>query len=302
MKSSAFTRRAFTLVELLVVIAIIGVLIALLLPAVQQAREAARRMQCSNNLKEMSLAMHNYHDVYGSFAMGNRFYGPGGYPRNTSDNSWGWPAFILPFLEQQNLHDKLNMNTSPWTSEMADNWFNTFGASPVTTNKAACMLQPQVFVCPSVPRKGSEHEFKDYAINGGVERCCPERQKRSGVGDRNSAYGFRSITDGSSNTFLFLEQKHWADLPASDKSFGLPVNPFVWVIHQSNGYANGYYPPNAPQPAKTTCRMARGMHPGGVMASMCDGHVEFVSDTVNFQLWKNTFTRQGGESATVISQ
>lgn len=294
--------KGFTLVELLVVIAIIGVLIALLLPAVQQAREAARRMQCSNHLKEMSLAMHNYHDTHKVFCMGNRYYGPGGYPKYDDDNAWGWPVFLLPFVEQDNLYQSFNMNVSPWTSEMADNYFNKYGPSPVTTNKIPCQSMPALFSCPSVPAVGPEHEFKDYAINGGAERCCAERQTRSGVGDRNSHYGFHSIKDGSSNTFLFLEQKHWADLPPSDGAFDKPVNPFVWVSHQSNGYATGYYPPNAPQDLRTTCRLARGSHPGGVMTSMCDGHVEFVSDTVNFTIWQATFTRKGKEPVTVVSQ
>ncbi len=100
----------FTLVELLVVIAIIGILIALLLPAVQAAREAARRSQCTNNLKQLSLAMHNYHDTFGVFppgSLGDPAW-TGNY--NIYDGHFGWPVFILPFVEQQALHERIDFN------------------------------------------------------------------------------------------------------------------------------------------------------------------------------------------------
>src|SRR5918992_4678938 len=97
-------RSAFTLVELLVVIAIIGVLVALLLPAVQAAREAARRMQCSNNLKQLGLASHNYHDTYKVFPVQS-------FPAHGSNNAWGWSPMLFPFIELNSLYDILKPNT-----------------------------------------------------------------------------------------------------------------------------------------------------------------------------------------------
>ena len=101
-------RPAFTLVELLVVIAIIGILVALLLPAVQAAREAARRMQCSNNLKQLGLAFHNYHDVFKVLPYGSAWWGPSG--RFGDNRGWCWNAMILPFIEQSAVHAKINFS------------------------------------------------------------------------------------------------------------------------------------------------------------------------------------------------
>lgn len=295
-------RAAFTLVELLVVIAIIGILVALLLPAIQAAREAARRTQCTNNLKQMALAMHGYSDSHGRMCMGNSFFGPGGHPRYDADRSYGWPAFLLPYLEQRALYDQIDFNVSPYVSEQADNYYNQYGPSSNTTNKLVCESMPSVFVCPSATRMGKETEYKDYAINGGQEWCCPERSRTTGIAHCNSGYRLGDVTDGTANTFMFLEQRNWANLPIGDGAHNKPVNPFLYVIHQSNGYASGNYPPNAPQPSGTTCRTARSDHPGGLMATMCDASTTFVSDTVDMAVWRATFTRGGLESLTLSGQ
>ena len=116
--------RGFTLIELLVVIAIIAILIALLLPAVQQAREAARRTQCKNNMKQLGLALHNYHDVYGSMAPGIvvDITNPGAAPTvGSNDPAWGWQALILPFIDQAPLFNTLNPGTVKLKTALVSN-------------------------------------------------------------------------------------------------------------------------------------------------------------------------------------
>jgi len=247
----------FTLVELLVVIAIIGVLVALLLPAVQAAREASRRMQCGNNLKQLALAYHNYHDTNKQFPAGNlamNAWSNGANNRSGTaelnggfyDGMWGWPVAILPLMEGANLANQFDLNQRPYVAERSDIWFSTFG--PETThgaqNVAPCQQMPKAFSCPSTPPPGGRGQYKDYAINAGggvnISSCCPERALDSdGVGHKNSKVRMAEITDGTSNTFLHLEQAStYSELGRAPTKFkGLPTNPFVWVNHHSQGMA-----------------------------------------------------------------
>ena len=320
----------FTLVELLVVIAIIGVLVALLLPAVQSARESARRTQCTNNLKQLALAFHNYHDALHQFPAGcialnslstgaNNRSGTAEANGGFYDGMWGWPVGIMPFMESANVADAFDTNSRPYVSERSDVWFSTFG--PETTHGAAnvvpCTSMPKTFSCPSTPvsAKGGANQFKDYAINAGsgfkISDCCPERALESdGIGHKNSKINMRDITDGTSNTFMHLEQAStYRELArgSGTKYKWYPTNPFVWVNHHSQGMAlasiSGTARPMMPNPPPPLMqawgqngRTVWSFHTGGVMASLCDGSVRFVSDTVPQNVWFATFTRAGGEA------
>ncbi|MBA2113474.1 DUF1559 domain-containing protein [Bremerella alba] len=221
-KRSCSTRAAFTLVELLVVIAIIGVLIALLLPAVQQAREAARRMQCSNNLKQLGLALHNYHDTNGAFPMVS-------YVDNTNRPA-SWLVRIWPFIEQSAAYDQCTFN-SDWTGIGFDrNW-------RVTTNVVVDSLN-----CPSNPMErfltqasssamqsdGAPAEVQyqraDYVGVGGGYNMTGATPSHwygfHGMNDYNGIFvaldsynkqttSFRDITDGTSNTLAVGEQSNF---------------------------------------------------------------------------------------------
>jgi len=327
-------KAGFTLVELLVVIAIIGVLVALLLPAVQAAREAARRMQCGNNLKQLALAYHNYHDTNKQFPAGNlamNAWSNGANNRSGTaeanggfyDGMWGWPVAILPLMEGANLAVQFDLNQRPYVAERADVWFSTFG--PETThgaqNVAPCQQMPKTFTCPSTPPAGvggGRGQYKNYAINAGggvnISACCPERALDSdGIGHKNSKVRMAEITDGTSNTFLHLEQAStYPELGrAPNTPFkGLPTNPFVWVNHNSQGMAIAAVGTGRPMPPNPipglmqawgqNARTVWSYHPSGIQASLCDGSVHFISNTVAQVTWQGGFTRNGGETVVLL--
>ena len=298
-------RVGFTLIELLVVIAIIGVLVGLLLPAVQQAREAARRSACSNNMKQLGLAVHNYADANKKLPPGNKSnpahmastcHGGGlGY----YCGQYGWPSYILPQMEEQNVFDQIDFSLRSYTSTGGrDSWHD--GAAGDAANKAAADAMPATFSCPSTPRTTANH--KDYsAASMGVWRCCPERVGAAaggggpadGIFYRDSETAFRDITDGTSNTFLLLEDAHsWFEADGTPYSRG--TNSFFFVNHASSGYATALYAPNSLS-SSSRHRFARSHHPGGLGAVMADASVRFVNESVNMTVYRNTYSRAGGE-------
>jgi prepilin-type N-terminal cleavage/methylation domain-containing protein/prepilin-type processing-associated H-X9-DG protein len=324
--------RGFTLIELLVVIAIIAVLIALLLPAVQAAREAARRAQCVNNLKQLAIAMHNYHDVNGLFPMSNYVarYDATAFPSTavwTEPNApgccpWGsysWAALVLNYIEGSNTFNALNITLPSYAAsipETAGPWgggSGNRGPAGNPANSTVSVMAPSTFACPSVPdvilsiaiSPGPRGAWKDYGINAGTgfAPCCPERlgngaTQSDGIASVDTCRGLRVVTDGTSNTFLLLELSRNAEHSWVAKNTG--SNQFIWTHHPSQGMVTAGelgsssppFPPNSNFP---NSRGAVGGHPGGLNVAFADGHVQFIKNNINFQIYRALFSRNIGE-------
>jgi prepilin-type N-terminal cleavage/methylation domain-containing protein/prepilin-type processing-associated H-X9-DG protein len=307
-------RKGFTLIELLVVIAIIAILVGLLLPAVQKVREAANRAKCQNNLKQLALAFHNYHDAIGNLPPGS--YGPmngnNNFPAGWGDpyygNSlpWGhfsWAALILPYVEQSALYNSIDFTVNSYASAIYEDLGG--GGAPTNrgpagnaTNATAATDMPKLFICPTARRgsiDGMGTQMKDYGVNGGSwGNCCPERTQggMDGVFYVNSNIRLTDITDGTSDTVMLAEEADWFDHSWLPDSYG--SNHFIWVHHPSQGYVQS----DPPNQDNWNNRAAMGYHPGGVMAAMCDGHVTFVLNGTAYSFYAALYTRMGGEFTT----
>jgi prepilin-type N-terminal cleavage/methylation domain-containing protein len=293
----------FTLVELLVVITIIGILIALMLPAVNAAREAARRATCANNLKQISLAIMLYQDKQECFPSGSMGRPQWREPKSSCCfwGHFGWPAFILPELEQQNLYDTIDFTRQAYAEHIPEDsgWASNGERGPAgdPINRPAALMMPPVFVCPSAHRVQPKNEQKDYGINAGRGYCCPDRNGgHDGIAWLNSAVQPAHVRDGLSNTFLLLEFAHFGNHSWTDYDRG--ANQFFWVHHISQGYVTAAEHNGSPRPPNCTIwngRAAHSDHPGGVQATMCDGHLVWVADHVDFSVYWAGFTRAGDE-------
>lgn len=327
-------RAAFTLVELLVVIAIIGVLIALLLPAVQAAREAARRMSCQNNLKQIGLAIHNYHSSYNKFPASMYIN-----PAVTTNASWSVQGRILPYVEQNNFYDQIDLQL---------NW----SAQPLISH-----FKVPIYGCPSDPKALLERDTGSngiflyptcYGFNFGTWFVYDPATGQGGNGlfYPNAKIGFESITDGASNTLLASEVHAWtaytrnggppstnipstvaevgacADsgvkdriLPGSKDGTGhtewanghshhsgfttvMPPNTKVWWTYDGVTYnvdfASRQEGSSTTSPSYSALT-SRSYHSGVVNSTLADGSVRTFAAGTDPIVWRALGTRNGGE-------
>ena len=299
-------KKGFTLVELLVVIAIIGILVALLLPAVQAAREAARRMQCGNNMKQIGLAMHNYHDVYKNF------------PAGSWGCCWGtWMIAIQPFMEQRQLFEQYSFHRKWGNPAPDDQRYSSAVNLPVTRTRL------QAHTCPSDMKNApiSNITSHNYAANfGNTGYAAPATLNGvrydqapfayiGGTADLGKIVGLASILDGTSNTMMVAEVLQglgsdlrgfvwWGD--ASSFSAYLTPNSALPDRIYTAGYCQNLPLRNLPCAVSSatdpTMFAARSRHPGGVQVTLCDASTRFVSSTIALNTWRAIGSSQGGET------
>lgn len=321
--------KGFTLVELLVVIAIIGILVGLLLPAVQAAREAARRMQCSNNVKQLALANHNHHDARKAFPP-ILTTGSSGATYSTQHN---WLTYTLPYIEQSNVWSLVSFPTRRpddpfYTTSNVDN--SALGNAIDMNNLPASRVWIPTFICPSDPVGGTRQPEADggraptnYVGNQGSSVSFTQG---NGIFFRNSKIRFGDVTDGSSNTYLVSEclrgdfnlstlRDNYVGVRnvsnAADISTCQALTPNfsdrggAWIGGQSlNSTFVTTRPPNdrfvdcwGPSFGSTNFA-ARSFHTGGVNMGYCDGSVRFLSSAIDQMVYASFGTREGGEVPT----
>ncbi len=301
---AATRKRGFTLVELLVVIAIIGVLVALLLPAVQAAREAARRTHCVNNLKQIGLAMHNYHDTYKTL--------PYGSPGCCTLAGGVWPELILPFMELQTLHNQIDFTKTPKD----------------TANAVAVQTVIEAYICPSDgiskgpiftdrfshnpttamglwypacmgPTSPDQCPFCPDPTPGPSNWCCKSSNFGTANGDFVGMFGrhkrsvnFANVTDGLSNTLMNGETipGHCSFMCAHCTNFNVaPTTIPINTMESDNGAGANWY---------RVCGF-KSLHPGGAQFALGDASVRFLAETIDFRLYNLLGDRQDGQPAQV---
>jgi len=296
-------RRGFTLVELLVGIAIIGILIALLLPAVQAAREAAKRSQCSNNLKQLGLALHNYHDTFKTL--------PSGIATSTlwasSNNKggigvWGWGSLILPFIEQSALHEQLQVGDLPLDDALA-------------VNLAAFQTPISSFRCPSDKAAPLNYDHKvdgtptatsNYIGNNRSHSIASnDHDVRGGLFFVNKAIRFRDILDGTSNT-VAVGERRWQYKEQGAFNILVCGAANIYGCNDSAGDKDKADVLGSGQPRmnynlgnkKHSETGYSSMHPGGAQFCLADGSVRFISETIDADMKDNQTARNRAVNST----
>ncbi len=320
-------RRGFTLIELLVVIAIIAVLIGLLLPAVQAAREAARRARCANNLKQIGLAMHGYHDAWHSFPPAYlTSYAPRPL-RPVTDlelgPGWAWGTLILPYAEQRPVYDAANFNFSFGSADSTD----PRGLLGLSVNRTVMRTSIAMFLCPSA--EGGEGPLElgydsgtvmgspgQYIASAGWMDSSQSPIKGTGVLYPNSRVAIGDVSDGTSATLMIGERSrnladavwsgvfgsHSTPIPLCTK-VGWPVKSCVglmFLLMGRTGPSSDILSGGIPGGYSLNYQGAgadgfASLHPGGCQFLLCDGSVRFMKETLAPQVFRALASRAGGE-------
>lgn len=256
-------RTAMTLIELLVVVAIVGILIGLLIPAVQSVREAARRTHCGNNLRQIGLAIHSYHNTHKRFPVGCTQWRP--TPSGTQ-RQLAWSAWILPDLEQETIHSKID--------------FELAFDDPANASAAATVIP--VYICPSSSRGTELPEGRGPIDYGGIygERITSPNSPPKGTMLIDREVAIRDIRDGTSNTLVVGEDSAWPD---GQWINGRNIFDQAFAINRAPSFENDL----------------RSGHPAGVNAVFADGHVSFLAASLDMQTLAAICTRAGHETVNL---
>ncbi|QDT04509.1 hypothetical protein K227x_29010 [Rubripirellula lacrimiformis] len=299
-KSRVGARSGFTLVELLVVIAVIGVLVGLLLPAVQSARAAARRMTCSNNSKQFALAIHNYHSAFQQFPSGSRRSSPYGF-------WWGMSAAALPFMEQAQRFETINFGAGPCGQHLKD--LQELGAAdpastPIQTLQCPSDIRSgdQLLSGPTgpLPRSGDVGYLyptnylgmagsSDADITDSIYGCQGIRNG-DGLFYTDQSRRFRDVTDGTSQTILFGERAIPEDL-----GWGWPLCGGDECEHYVTAKAGLFKGNHNPAEYYLHLQHYWSWHEGGCHITMADGSVHFMNYSLDYEIYNQLATRSGHE-------
>ena len=307
--SSPQSRRGFTLIELLVVIAIIAILIGLLLPAVQKVREAAARMSCSNNLKQIALGVHNYHDQRGQFPHNGDPVANSGCCWSTGARQYSFLARMLPHIEQDNLHKSGGLSNSPEdtmgtanATAMGNTYLKTFKCPSDETPdlRTGVANHPGGQSVASTSYKGvsgSKWNYGSFAYN-------PPGSTGDGLDDSNGMFWRRdyrrplrmtNIADGTSNTLMIGEDigrlnvhNAWYYANGANGTCAVPLNNAL--VTGQPGFNNAGDWPNV--------YSFRSRHSGGANFALADGSVKFVSQSITLQTYRDASTHASGEVLT----